>query len=108
MAEARRVVESDPEVDRLEVELEEDCLKVLALHQPAAKDLRFIVAQPDQIESYINLLSVSRCFERVADQATKFAEDVIYMIEGNIIPGAECTHSRCLASRIELAKSFDS
>ena len=41
---AKQVVGADSEVDQMEVDLEEDCLKILALHQPLAMDLRFIVA----------------------------------------------------------------
>ena len=41
---AKRVIESDIEIDRMEVDMEEDCLKVLALYQPVASDLRLIVA----------------------------------------------------------------
>mgnify|MGYP006308978991 FL=1 len=39
---ARRVIEGDKEIDRMEIEVEEECLKILALHQPVAVDLRFI------------------------------------------------------------------
>jgi phosphate transport system protein len=38
---ARKVMESDDQIDDLEVDLEEECLKILALHQPVANDLRF-------------------------------------------------------------------
>ncbi|MBU1568850.1 MAG: phosphate transport system regulatory protein PhoU, partial [Proteobacteria bacterium] len=38
------IIQSDYEVDDLEIEIEEDCLKILALHQPVAKDLRFLIA----------------------------------------------------------------
>ena len=159
----------------MEVEVEEDCLKTLALYQPVAIDLRFIVAvlkinndlerigdlavniaersvflahqpgvgitldfidmaqkargmleksldalvnfsvdiagevcasddiidginrqmylkvqkaigdNPEQIESLIHLLSISRHLERIADHATNIAEDVIYMIDGEIV-----------------------
>ena len=41
---ARRVIEMDMVIDTLEIEVEEECLKILALHQPVAVDLRFIVA----------------------------------------------------------------
>ena len=172
---AEAVCQRDAEVDRLEVELEEDCLKTLALHQPVAIDLRFIVAvlkinndlerigdlavnvaerakylgtheriefpfdfskmaghaqtmlkrsidaliehdadlarsvgalddevdainramydlvkekirrHPEQLESLMNLISISRCIERVADHATNVSEDVVYMLEGDII-----------------------
>jgi len=66
---AREVCKRDAEVDHREVELEEQCLKVLALHQPVAIDLRFIVSA----------LKINN------DLATNIAEDVIYMIDGKII-----------------------
>jgi phosphate transport system protein len=172
---ARTVIDNDDKIDNLEVELEEECLKILALHQPVAIDLRFIVAclkinndlervgdlavnvgertlfisrhspvdvaldfhtmaakaqwmlknsldslvrqdialarevcladdevddmnrdmfvsiqaaikkSPQQIEVLIHLLNTSRHLERIADLATNIAEDVIYMIEGEIV-----------------------
>ena len=172
---AQSVMDHDPVLDQLEVEIEEDCLKILALHQPVAIDLRYVIAvlkinndlerigdlavniaeraaflasfQPSdlsldfrgmaklaqamlsqsldalinndtqlarririaddevdsanrrmyaQIEEYIrahpesvsemlHLLSVSRHLERIADGATNIAEDVIYMVEGEIV-----------------------
>jgi phosphate transport system protein len=171
---AQRIIQNDPRIDSMEVGVEEDCLKILALHQPVAIDLRFIVAvlkinndlerigdlavniaersaflskhppvgfslgliemvdkvqemlkhsldaliglssglaqevcasddavdamnrqmyikiqdairkNPEQLESLIHLLSVSRHLERIADHATNIAEDVIYMVEGQI------------------------
>ena len=44
-----------------------------------------IDTHPDHVESLIHLLSASRHLERVADHATNVAEDVIYMIEGEIV-----------------------
>ncbi|HAY23348.1 MAG TPA: phosphate transport system regulatory protein PhoU, partial [Desulfobacterales bacterium] len=41
---AAKVIDADEEIDALEVEIEEECLKTLALHQPVARDLRFIIA----------------------------------------------------------------
>ncbi len=64
---ARDVVEGDPEIDRLEVELEEECLKILALYQPVASDLRFIVA----------VLKINSDLERIGDLAVNTAEKVI-------------------------------
>jgi phosphate transport system protein len=179
---ARDVINTDLEIDDLEVEIEEECLKILALHQPVARDLRYIVSvlkvnndlerigdlavniaeratflsrrekietpfdlvsmeegsrsmvsmsldaliemdiglandvceadekvddlhreaftrvqeaivrHPDQIESLIAFLSVSRYLERVADHATNIAEDVIYMLEGEIIRHRGCAY----------------
>jgi phosphate transport system protein len=169
-------MESDDQIDDLEVDLEEECLKILALHQPVANDLRFIIAvlkinndlerigdlagniaertialadekerivapthfpamvagveemlkksldalvnldlrlaaqvcrmddqidklhaqtyslvkqevrsHPDQLDSLLHYLTISRHLERIADLATNLAEDVIYMIEGDIV-----------------------
>ncbi|HSG29066.1 MAG TPA: phosphate signaling complex protein PhoU, partial [Candidatus Krumholzibacterium sp.] len=41
--------------------------------------------RPGDVENLIHQLSISRHLERIADQATNIAEDVIYMIEGEII-----------------------
>jgi len=172
---ARGVIAKDINLDQMEVEVEESCLKILALYQPVAIDLRFIIAvlkinndlervgdlavniaeralflttepevdvqfdfatmavktqdmlkksldalvnfnarlahqvctlddeidamnrqmylivqdamstYPNQVEPLLHLLSASRHLERIADHATNVAEDVIYMIEGEII-----------------------
>lgn len=172
---AEKVLNADPTIDREEVEVEEECLKILALHQPVAIDLRFIIAvlkinndleriadlavniasraisisrlpkvQPpmdfnvmadrvkqmlqlslqalvkldanlarevmrsdhtidaihremfstlstlikrdtQNVDAYIHYLSVSRNLERVADHTTNIAEDVIYMVDGEIV-----------------------
>ena len=172
---AKKIIFSDHEIDEMEVEVEEECLKIMALHQPVAVDLRFLVAvikinndlerigdqavniaqrvktitkkegfdfifdysvmaekaetmlkmsldalvnldddlafkvlllddevdakkkeayhhiktaiseNPDNVSYLINLLLISRHLERLADHATNIAEEVIYMIEGEII-----------------------
>jgi len=61
---ATEVIDSDDEVDKLEVEIEEDCLKMLALHQPVAKDLRFIIA----------VFNINNDLERIGDLAVNIAE----------------------------------
>jgi phosphate transport system protein len=176
---AQKIIKTDYEIDEMEVEIEEECLKVLALHQPVAVDLRFLIAvikinndlerigdqtvniaqrvevtskrnsedfffdyssmgekaqqmlkmsldalvnmdydqafevvlmddsvdkikddaydriknvmgeHPDKIGYLINLLLISRHIERLADHATNIAEEVIYMIEGEIIRHAQ-------------------
>jgi len=40
---------------------------------------------PEKIEPLIHLLSISRHLERIADHATNIAEDVIYMVKGEIV-----------------------
>jgi phosphate transport system protein len=174
-AAAQKIIEFDRNVDLLEIEVEEDCLKLLALHQPVAVDLRYIIAalkinndleriadlaaniadraillsatpsftftsklpvmcekaaamllkcldaffrmdaqnarevcladdevdalnremveivkhgileNNNRVNEYLLVLSVSRNLERIADHATNIAEDVIYLIEGNIV-----------------------
>lgn len=61
---AARVIEADEQIDRREVEVEEECLKILALHQPVAGDLRFI----------ITALKINHDLERIGDHAVNIAE----------------------------------
>ena len=172
---AQRVMASDEDIDSMEVEVEEECLKILALYQPVAADLRFVVSalkinndlermgdlakniakrvaqlangepcelppeirtmamqaqemvkqsldavvkadptlarqvreeddvvdesrqqirrkvlkgikeHPENVENLLRVNSVSKHIERIADMATNIAEDVIYMVEGEIV-----------------------
>lgn len=174
-AQARRVINGDAAIDEREVDIEENCLQLLALYQPVATDLRFIMAvfkinsdlerigdlavdiaeraqsiaerpdvpylfdfdemaartqrmvrgsldalitlnialareicaaddevdemhramyghlqngilqDPENIQTYIMYLGISRHLERIADHATNIAEDVIYMVDGEIV-----------------------
>jgi phosphate transport system protein len=70
---AERVIDGDDEIDRREVELEEECLKVLALHHPVASDLRFIVA----------CLKIENDLERIADLAGNIAERTVSFASGS-------------------------
>jgi len=54
----------DLEIDLMEVDFEEECLKVLALHQPVAIDLRFVIA----------VLKINNDLERIGDLAVSIAE----------------------------------
>jgi len=65
-AAAADIVRLDYEVDEMEVEIEEECLKVLALHQPVAVDLRFIIA----------VIKINNELERIGDQAVNIAQRV--------------------------------
>jgi phosphate transport system protein len=66
---AKGVIESDRRVDEIEVEIEEECLKILALHQPVAVDLRFLIA----------VIKINNDLERIGDEAVNIAERVIYL-----------------------------
>ena len=172
---AQDVISRDHSIDKAEVELEEECLKALALHQPVATDLRFVAAclkinndlerigdlaanigkraislaawpdflvpslisdmvddgsrmlresidafiqgdarlarrvceqddrvdqsnrrviaqllesmheDPERIDPALELISAAKSLERIADHATNIAEDVVYLVEGDII-----------------------
>jgi len=68
---ALQVIENDAAIDDMEVDVEEDCLKVLALHQPVATDLRFIIA----------CLKINNDLERIGDLAVNLAERGIKLAE---------------------------
>jgi phosphate transport system protein len=72
---ARKVIEGDAVVDNVEVEMEEECLKLLALYQPVANDLRLIVA----------VLKINNDLERIGDHAKNMAEIVLQMAENGPI-----------------------
>ncbi|MDO5112741.1 MAG: phosphate signaling complex protein PhoU [Planctomycetia bacterium] len=67
---AMEVIDGDDEIDETEVRIEEECLKVLALHQPVAGDLRYIVT----------LLKVNTELERIGDLGVNIAERVLHML----------------------------
>lgn len=66
---ARAVIADDAEIDRGEVDIEEECLKILALYQPVAIDLRFIIA----------ILKINNDLERIGDLAVNIAEQVRFL-----------------------------
>ncbi len=60
---AQQIKDTDQSIDQTEVEVEEECLKILALYQPVAMDLRFIVA----------VLKINSDLERIGDEAVNIA-----------------------------------
>ncbi len=66
---AEEIIKSDPGIDDTEVAIEEECLKVLALHQPVAGDLRFIVS----------ILKINSDLERMGDLAVNIAERAMFL-----------------------------
>jgi len=73
---ADRVLANEPEVDRREVELDENCTMVLARRQPAASDLRMVLA----------VAKVTRDLERMGDEAQKIAKMAIALNEDGSSP----------------------
>ncbi len=68
---AHEILEAEKRINEMEVEIEEDCLKVLALHQPVATDLRFLIVA----------LKVNNDLERMGDQAVNIAERVKFLTD---------------------------
>ncbi|MEM9881796.1 MAG: phosphate signaling complex protein PhoU [Planctomycetota bacterium] len=66
---ADRVIEGDKKIDLLEIDVEEECLHTLALHQPVAFDLRYVVA----------VLKMNNDLERIGDHAKSIAEQAKYL-----------------------------
>jgi len=66
---ANQVIKADHEIDEMEVDIEEECLKVLALHQPVAIDLRFIIA----------VIKINNDLERIGDLAVNIAERAAFL-----------------------------
>jgi len=71
-----QIVVSDKEVDEIEVEIEEDSIELLALHQPMARDLRVIVT----------VLKINNDLERIGDHAVNIAEAVGRLREARHYP----------------------
>ncbi len=66
---AQQAIDADHRIDQLEVDLEEECLKILALHQPVAIDLRFLVS----------ILKINNDLERIGDLAVSIAKRGVYL-----------------------------
>jgi phosphate transport system protein len=64
---AREVLAHDDEIDRLEVEIDRQCIDLIALRQPAARDLRFV----------ISAVKMAPLLERIADHACNIARATI-------------------------------
>jgi len=70
------VVTNEEQINEMEVQIEEECLKILALHQPVAVDLRFLVV----------VLKVNNDLERMGDIAKNIAERAKDLMESDVIP----------------------
>jgi phosphate transport system protein len=73
---ANEVIAGDPQIDNEENHIEEECLKILALHQPVAVDLRRITAA----------MMINIDLERMGDLAEEIAERVLEMAKLPMFP----------------------
>jgi phosphate transport system protein len=95
---AQQVIKADIDIDHAEVDLEEDCLKILALHQPVAIDLRFIIA----------VLKINNDLERIGDLAVNIAERAQFLKGGVAIPIPYDLDALSTKSQWMLRSSLDS
>ncbi len=68
---AKQVIADDKEVNRMDIDTDETCIRLLALHQPAGSDLRFITTG----------LKITTDLERIGDNAVNIAERVLELNE---------------------------
>ena len=95
---AEIVAHGDDAIDERELQLEEDCLKALALHQPVAGDLRFIVA----------IMKVNNDLERVGDLALNIAERALDLLEKPPLPQVQDLQPMAEMCSTMLRESLDS
>lgn len=68
---AETVIRNEPQVNALEISIDEDCTKILARRQPAARDLRLVMA----------VIKTITDLERIGDESEKIAKMVIELLE---------------------------
>ena len=68
---ADEILATEQQINNIEVEIEEECLKVMALHQPVAIDLRYLIV----------VLKVNNDLERMADQVVNIAERIKFIFD---------------------------
>lgn len=95
---AEMVVTSDAELNALEVEIEQRAVALLALQQPMARDLRFI----------IGAIRVSSDLERIGDHAVNIAQSSLRLIEqrATLVPDPEI-EDMARRARLMLSDSLD-
>ena len=88
---AKEVFSLEEKVNHMEIEIEDEVLKLLALRQPAARDLRLLTA----------VLKINNDLERVADQAVNISEISVYLLkEPSLKPLIDIPHMAQLAQRM--------
>ncbi|MFZ5427004.1 MAG: phosphate signaling complex protein PhoU [Thermodesulfobacteriota bacterium] len=75
---ARKVIEADREINAMECEVDNLSLRLLALDQPVAQDLRFVVA----------CMRMVMDLERIGDEAVNIAEQALLLSQGQAIPAS--------------------
>jgi phosphate transport system protein len=95
---AREVINGDGRIDNEENHIDEECLKILALHQPVAVDLRLIAAA----------LLINVDLERIGDLAEEIAERAVHLAEPPLLPIPEKLQHMTDLTTMMLRQSLDS
>lgn len=94
---AQSVIDADTEIDLCEVDIEEECQKILALHQPVAHDLRFIIA----------VLKINAELEHIGDATVNICERVFLLVNQDRIDVAFDFSGMAQKAQAMLHKSLD-
>jgi len=73
---ARRLADVERKIDSLQLEIDDEITKVLALHQPVARDLRFLLAA----------MRIVNDLERIGDLTTSIAERLLFILGRDPVP----------------------
>lgn len=87
-----KIHHSEKEVNQLHIEIDDRCLKLIALHQPTAQDLRLIMAA----------VKINSDLERVGDQAVNIAQNTEVLLKG----GRICKKFFDIPRMVEVAKAM--
>jgi phosphate transport system protein len=95
---AEEVISGDKRVNALEVDIEQRAIRLLALQQPMARDLRFLVGA----------IKVSSDLERVGDHAVNIAQSAVRLVDygGRLTPAPEI-EDMARRSRLMLSQAID-
>ncbi|MDD5423661.1 MAG: phosphate signaling complex protein PhoU [Candidatus Omnitrophica bacterium] len=94
---AANVINSDRKIDSLELEIEEKCLTLMALHQPAAVDLRFLTAA----------MKLNNELERIADLAVDIAQRVLEIVDKPLLKPLVDIPKLCVIAQTMVKESID-
>jgi phosphate transport system protein len=94
---AKQTIKNDEEVDFMEIQIEEECLKILALYQPVADELRFIVSA----------LKMNNDLERIGDLAANIAKRAAFLSKREKLEIVDDLKDISVKARSMVKKSLD-
>jgi len=95
---ARKVIMEDEIIDKQEIDIEEECLKILALHQPVAIDLRYLVA----------VMKINNDLERIGDLAVNISWHTLDILSEPLLKKPVDFQAMCKLTQSMLKRSLDS